>query len=124
VSKKRECYRHSRDRQISSLRKLREEPVVRINAETAREMGIKEGDKVYIETKRGKIEQTANLAEDIDPRVVEIDYGWYFPERDDKELLDWAASNINILTDNKPPMNREMGSATLRGFCCKVYKTS
>jgi len=122
VSKKREVYRHSRDRQISSLRKVNPEPVVSIHPETAGKLGIEEGDRVYVETRRGKIQQKASLTPDIDPRVVDIDYGWYFPERTDGELMDWALANINILTDNQPPFNREMGSTNLRGFCCKVSK--
>ena len=122
VSKKHACYRHSRDRQIPSLRELRPEPIVSLHPETAHELGINEGDNVFIETRRGRIEQKARLTNDLDPRVVEVDYGWYFPERTEKELMDWAASNINILTDNKPPFNKEMGSTNLRGFCCKVYK--
>ena len=122
VSKKSKYYKHSRDRQISSLRKMHPEPVVKINCETALKMGIEQGDIVYIETRRGRIEQKANLIEDIDPRVVEIDYAWYFPERNNRKLLDFAVSNINILTDNKPPWNREMGTPTLRGFSCKIYK--
>ncbi|MBW1997848.1 MAG: molybdopterin-dependent oxidoreductase [Deltaproteobacteria bacterium] len=124
VSKKREVYRHSRDRQIPSLRKVHPEPVVSIHPDTAARLGIQEGDMVYIETGRGRIEQKARLTPDIDPRVVEIDYGWYFPDRADRELMDWAQANINILTDNRPPFNREMGSTNLRGFCCKVYKAS
>jgi len=122
VSRKSKYYRHSRDRQISSLRKMHPEPLVKIHCETARKMGIEQGDIVYIETERGRIEQKASLVEDIDPRVIEVDYAWYFPERRDKELLDLPVSNINILTDNKSPWNREMGTPILRGFFCKIYK--
>ena len=38
------------------------------------------------------------------------------------ELFGWAKSNVNILTDDQPPFNREMGSANLRGILCKVSK--
>jgi anaerobic selenocysteine-containing dehydrogenase len=122
VSKKRDCYRHSGGRQITSLRKIRPEPLVQIHNQTAKRLGIEEGDFVFIETKRGRIKQKAHLVEDLDPRTVDVDYAWYFPERKDKELLDWAESNINILTSNKPPFNREMGTTNLRGFFCKIYK--
>jgi anaerobic selenocysteine-containing dehydrogenase len=121
VSKKRDCYRHSGGRQISSLREVRPEPLVQIHEETAKKLGIQDGDSVVIETKRGKIRQKAHLVKDLDPRTVEVDYGWYFPERRGK-MLDWAESNINILTSNKPPFNREMGTTNLRGFFCRVYK--
>jgi hypothetical protein len=52
---------------------------------------------------------------------VGIDYTWWFPEKGVSDLYGWAAANINILTDDQPPYNREMGSSNLRGILCKVY---
>jgi hypothetical protein len=54
--------------------------------------------------------------------VVGADYGWWFPEKGVSSLYGWTESNINILTDDKPPFNREMGSTNLRGILCKIYK--
>ena len=122
VSRKSRYYRHSRDRQIPSLRQRHPEPLVRIHAETAESMGIREGDWVYIETKRGRIQQKAKLTRGVHPKLIEIDYAWYFPEKGEEALMDWRKSNINVLTSNRPPFNREMGSTNLRGFFCKVYK--
>lgn len=76
---------------------------------------------MYIETKRGRIKQKAALSPNIDPRVVITEHGWWFPEKD-SEMHGWAESNLNILTDNNPPYARELGSVTLRGILCKVYK--
>ena len=90
--------------------------------ETAGKLGIKDGDWVYIENKRGKIKQKAALTTGIDPRVVIADYDWWFPEKGASELYGWAESNVNMLTNDKPPFNREIGSANLRGFLCRVYK--
>jgi anaerobic selenocysteine-containing dehydrogenase len=115
-------FRHSSGRQISTLRGSHPEPVASIHPEIANKLGIKPGDWVYIETKRGRIKQKATLATNIDSRVVGIDYAWWFPEQEAAELHGWAASNINILTDNKPPYNREIGSTNLRGIMCKIYK--
>jgi anaerobic selenocysteine-containing dehydrogenase len=115
-------YRHSGGRQIASLRGSHPEPVTHINSETAQRLGIEDGDWVYIETKRGRIKQKANLSTDIDPRVVGVDYAWWFPERGSFNLYGWAESNINIVTDDRPPFSREMGSSNLRGFLCKVHK--
>jgi anaerobic selenocysteine-containing dehydrogenase len=117
-------FRHSGGRQITTLRGSHPEPVISIHPQTAGKLGIREGDWVYIETKRGRIRQKAALTDDIDPRVVGVDYGWWFPEKGASSLHGWAESNINILTDDKPPYNREMGTANLRGFLCKVYKAS
>ncbi|UCE33088.1 MAG: molybdopterin oxidoreductase, partial [Deltaproteobacteria bacterium] len=98
------------------------EPITYINPQTAQRLGIGDGDWVYIETKRGRIKQKADLSTDIDPRVVGVDYAWWFPEKGPSNLYIWAESNINILTDDKPPFSREMGSSNLRGFLCKVHK--
>jgi len=32
------------------------------------------------------------------------------------------AAFVNVLTDNRPPFNPEIGSPNLRGISCKVYK--
>lgn len=123
TSRKRVAYRHTQGRQIPSLRAMHPEPVTVIHPETAAKLGIKEGDEVYIETKRGRIKQKATLTDWIDPRVVEVAYGWWYPERKlSEDLYGWAESNINILTEDGPPYNPEMGSTTLRGFCCRIYK--
>lgn len=115
-------FRHSGGRQIATLRGIHPEPMVNLHPKTADGLGIKEGDWVYIETRRGRIRQKAHLTTGIDPRVVGVDYAWWFPEKGVSSLYGWAESNINILTDDKPPFNREMGSTNLRGIMCKVYK--
>lgn len=114
-------YRGSAGRQIPSLRASHPEPVVEIHPETAVKLGIKEGDWVYIENKRGRITQKARLSTGIDPRVVFVDYDWWFPEKSISTLYDWEKSNANILTSNESPYNREMGTPNVRGILCKVY---
>jgi anaerobic selenocysteine-containing dehydrogenase len=124
TSRKDGCYRHSGGRQIASLRGSHPEPTTYVHPQTAEQLGIANGDWVYIETRQGKIKQRAILSADIDPRVVVVDYGWWFPEDGATDLYGWAESNINILTSDKSPFNREMGSVNLRGALCKVYKAS
>jgi anaerobic selenocysteine-containing dehydrogenase len=124
TSGKRGCYRHSSGRQISSLRGSHPEPLTYIHPQTAEKMGIADRDWVYIETRRGKIKQRAILSSDMDPRVVDVDYAWWFPEDEPADLFGWAQSNINILTDDQPPFNRETGASNLRGILCNVYKVS
>ena len=113
---------HSQDRHLETLRKKKPEPLITIHPETASKLGIEDGDWVNIETRRGGIKQVATLSTAIDPRVVCASYAWWFPERGASQLYGWEESNINILTDDEPPYNPEMGSTNLRGFLCKVYK--
>ena len=122
TSWKSEYYRHSGHRHIKALREYHPEPLVYIHPDTATELGITEGDWVWIATKRGRIKQKAAFSEDINPRVVGVDYAWWFPEKGADQQYGWRESNINILTDDTPPYNRELGSTNLRGILCKVYK--
>jgi anaerobic selenocysteine-containing dehydrogenase len=115
-------YIHSGGRQIRSLRVIHPDPLVAINKKTARTLGINDGDWIYIETKRGRIKQKAKLSSRINRRVVVLEHGWWFPEKE-AEMHGWAESNINVLTSNDPPYARELGSVTFRGIVCKVYKT-
>jgi anaerobic selenocysteine-containing dehydrogenase len=114
-------YRGSAGRQIPMLRAEHPEPLTLIHPETAGKLGIKDGDMVYIETKRGRITQRARLSTDIDPRVIYIDYDWWFPESGIETLYDWDKANLNILTSNDLPRSREFGTPTIRGILCKVY---
>jgi anaerobic selenocysteine-containing dehydrogenase len=114
---------HSAGREIKSLRDSHPEPLVTIHKDTARELGIKEGDWVFIENRRGRIKQKAKLSSSIDPRVIIAEHGWWYPEKD-KDMHGWAESNLNVLTSNDPPYARELGSVTLRGLVCKVYKAN
>jgi anaerobic selenocysteine-containing dehydrogenase len=115
-------YFHSSGRNLPSLRKLSPAPLISIHPETAARSGIREGDWVSVETKRGKIRQQARLDPAIDPRVVVLSFGWWFPEREDLELSGWRESNINILTDNGPPYDEAVGSTALRGALCRISK--
>ena len=116
-------YFHSSYRNIPSLRKLSPEPIVLIHPKTASHLGIDDGDWISIETKRGMIRQKAKLNTEIDPRVVILSFGWWFPERKDLELSGWKESNLNILTDNDPPYDPAIGSTSLRAVPCRVYKS-
>ncbi len=115
-------YVHSQDRHLHNIRKNKPEPLVNIHPDAAARLGISEGDTVFIENRRGRIKQKATLDAGIDPRVVSVGYGWWFPERGEAVLFGWDEANINILTDDSPPYSPEMGSPKMRGFLCKVYR--
>ena len=115
-------YHHSDNRHLATLRGTEPEPTIEIHPETAKGLGIEDGDQVYIETKRGRIKQRAVFTEGIDPRVVGLSYAWWFPEQGVESLHGWQESNINILTASEPPYNPEIGSTNLRGILCRVYK--
>jgi len=122
TSWKSEYYRHSGQRQIQPLRNRHPEPVAYIHPHTAVDLGIHEGDWVWIATKRGRIRQKAVLSDAMDPRVVGVDYAWWFPEKGPGDLYGWRESNINLITNQGPPYAAELGTPNLRGILCKIDK--
>jgi anaerobic selenocysteine-containing dehydrogenase len=117
-------FRHSGGRQIPSLRRSHPDPLVIIHPETARQHGIEDGEWIFIETKRGKIKQKAKVSACVDQRIIVIDHAWWFPEKRAQELFGWAQSNYNVLTNDNPPFNEELGSFSVRGLACKIYRVS
>ena len=112
---------HSEYRQLPSLRKKHPNPIVEIHPDTAAGLNIRNGDWVWVETKRGRIKQRARLTDGIDPRVIHVQHGWWFPEEPGPDHGIWT-SNANILTDNAPPYDPAMGTYQLRALLCKISR--
>ena len=118
-------YFHSEHRQIESIRKRRPEPQVQIHPETAKRLGVENGDWVWIETPRGRVRQKCLYFDGIHPQVVHSEHGWWFPELPGEEP--WLGgvweSNINVLTDDDPERcNPISGGWPLKTALCRVYK--
>jgi anaerobic selenocysteine-containing dehydrogenase len=117
-------YYHGAGREIPWLREQLPEPRLEIHPETAEELGISDGDWVWIETsqKEGRVKQKAELTLGIDPRVVHAHSHWWFPERKDDPGRGWTESNINAIMSDRPPYDPISGSHLVRGCLCKIYK--
>lgn len=118
---RRQQYFISNNRQIKSLRRQYPFPHVRLHPDTAARHGIREGDWVYISTSKGRITQKAELDPDMDPRVVNCDFAWWYPEAG-APGYGWDESNANVLTSCDNGCDSYMGSYQLRGILCNIYK--
>jgi len=118
-------YRHSMGRNVPWLRELVPDPVTQIHPKTAEELGIKEGDWVWIETPRGegRIKQKAKLTPGIHPQVVHFMAHWWYPEKPAPDHGLWE-SNINVVTSSDPPYEAICGGCPTRGLLCKIYKAT
>lgn len=119
-SRRREFF-HSEQRQVKSLRKSRPDPQAELHPELAGLHGIEQGDWIVISSPRGSIRMTARITEDINPGVINVEHGWWFPEKDEPEHGVWE-SNANMLTSNSPPYDTAFGTYQLRGLLCKIEK--
>ena len=116
---------HSEHRQVESIRKKRPHPLLQMNPQKAKELGIEDGDWVWIESIRGKIRMKCKYFDGIDPRVVHGEHGWWLPEMPGEEpwLHGVWESNVNVLVDDDPDVcNKYSGGWPLRTALVKVYK--
>lgn len=102
------AYLHSEFRNLPTLRKLAPEPMVEVHTETARGLGIADGDMVNVESPRGSVQLKAKVTADIHPRVVSMQHGW-------------SEANANLLTDDmaRDPIS---GYPSFRALLCRMSK--
>lgn len=115
-------YFHSEQRQQPYTRELYPTPHFQINSELAAKLGIEDGDWCWLESPHGKIRQVADVFDGIDPRVVEADHAWWFPELP-APTHGFDLCNINCLVD-KYSRDPIYGSTSLRAYLVKIYKAT
>ena len=84
------------------------EPFAALNPDTASKYGVKNGERIVVESPRGKVKLKANITKAIPPDSVFIPHGW-------KEQL------YNDLTDDKS-LDPIAGSFSTRAFLCRIRK--
>ena len=115
---------HSSGRQLKASRMQMPEPLIDVHPDTARRESLVEGDWVWVETPRVKGERVrlkVRITDEVDPRVVSAQHGWWFPEVDtpDHGCFD---SNINVVLSDDGPREPICGSVPLRGTICRLSK--
>lgn len=117
-------YWHTSFRELKSLRWMHPYPVTEIHPETARKIGVANGDFVYVETPLGRIRQRVRIIEGIRPDVVHSEAYWYYPELPEEEpyLFGMWDSNINAIISDDYDMNDYAGDNPFRAVLCNVYK--
>lgn len=103
-------YYHSRYRNIDSIREYskEKEPLVKLHPETALAQGVKEGEVIRVESRRGSIQLKAAITEEVIPGTLLIPHGW-------------DTANANELTDNVE-LDPISGFPPDRGFLAKIVK--
>lgn len=114
---------HSEHRQLRSMREFHPDPIVEMNTQDAHEIGLEDGDWVWIENPHGKCKQKLKLNDGHMHGFVSAEHGWWFPEKEAAEpsLFGLWESNINQLTVMDQYGPSSFGS-TYKTQLCKVYK--
>ncbi|GAH62964.1 unnamed protein product, partial [marine sediment metagenome] len=114
---------HSEHRQIPWLREIEPEATVEIHPDTAKALGIEEGNWVWIEGVRGKIKRKAKLTPVVHPKTVMALHGWWYPEREGKAPYFYGIWEVNV--NQLIPMGCQsksgFGGVPLKTMLCKIY---
>jgi anaerobic selenocysteine-containing dehydrogenase len=105
------AFRHTENRENPLLRELFPRPSVLIHPETARKLGLSEGDPVVIETETGNATLFAVLTLGIHPDVVQATPGWR-DEGNINRVVPWSQFAEGI------------GSVPMRRVLCRIRKGS
>lgn len=112
---------HSEHRQVPHLRSKRPWPIVQINPKAAREIGVKEGEWVWLENDRGRCKRVVQCFEGISEGVVMTDHAWWFPEGEREELFGMLDLNVNKLLNSYLPGRSGFG-ANYKSMLCRIYR--
>jgi len=100
-------YFHTGLRNVQALRDIKPVPELDINTDTAKSLGIDDGDQVFVESPYGRIVLKAHLTAGIHPKVVGVPHGWP------------GEANDNLLMNNET-CSLGIGTTPLRGTLCRV----
>jgi anaerobic selenocysteine-containing dehydrogenase len=102
---------------IPGLLKLQEKPNILIHPEDAEPRSIRDGERVWLKTKRGKVPFYAKVTDRIRKGVIEANMGGGGP----LQPQPWREANVNDLTD---PENRDpiSGFPVFKALLCEVIK--
>ena len=115
-------YFHSEHRQLPWCRELWPVPRVEINPLDADDLGVTQGDWVWIETERGKVRQVVDLYHGIRPGTINCEHQWWLPEfHGATKGFDLISINCLVNKDLRDPL---CGSSYARAYNVKVYKAT
>lgn len=118
-------YMHAMWREVEATRSRHRDPLVQVHPETAKSLGIEDGEWVWIETSMGRIRQRCLYFDGIKPGVVHADSQWWYPDLPGEEpfLYGIWLSNVNVIIDDDcEKCNEITGSWPLRYARCRLYR--
>ncbi len=116
-------YFHSEHRNIPWLRSVDPDPVVEIHPDTAKPLGIGNGEWVWVENWMGRCKLKAKVTLVVPRWMVMATHGWWFPEKEGAEPTLYGTWDFNV--NQLIPMGAQgkdgLGSP-IKHSLCRVYK--
>ncbi|HHU22491.1 MAG TPA: molybdopterin-dependent oxidoreductase [Clostridiales bacterium] len=117
---------HSEHRQVPWLRQFENEPIVELHPDTAAELGLNDGQWVWIEGTMGRCKRKLKITPVVHPKTAMAPHGWWLPETEGAAPSFYSTFEINV--NNLIPMGKNgtagYGGAPIKTMLCKIYPLS
>jgi len=115
---------HSEHRQIPWLREIEPDPNIEIHPQTAGELGVIDGEWVYVENHLGRVKAKAKVTPVVPPWMVMVAHGWWLPETQGTKPHFYGIWDYNV--NNLMRMGEQgrcgFGGGSHRSALCRVTK--
>lgn len=117
-------YFHSEHRMIPWLRVCDPDPLVEINPDVMKRLGIHNGEWVWVENDRGRIKRKVKENPAIGENMVSVPHGWWLPEKKGTgpEFYDNWDINCNVLVPLDTQSESGYGGGAYKTTLCRVRK--
>ncbi|MGI6071431.1 MAG: molybdopterin-dependent oxidoreductase [Lachnospiraceae bacterium] len=115
---------HSEHRQIPWLRQFEQEPIVELHPKTADEIGVNDGQWVWIEGVRGKCKRKVKTTEVVHEKIAMAPHAWWLPETEGAAPNLYGIWDINVNQLIPTGFNHPLtgyGGAPTKTMLCKIY---
>ncbi len=117
-------YFHSEHRNIPWLRVCDPYPLVEVHPKVMKQLGIDNGEWVWVENDRGRIRRKVKENPSMDPRIVSVPHGWWLPETEGKGPNFYGAFDINcnLLIPTDTQSESGYGGGAYKTTLCRLRK--
>lgn len=116
-------YYRSQHRQLAKMRKQHDYARVTLHPDTAADLGLVAGQRVWVETPLGRVQQELHVDEGQLPGVAHADSHFWYPEKKgnnhDGPFGVWE-SNINAILPDGEGYSDYAGDCYMRGLICRL----
>lgn len=114
-------------RHIPALRARKPDPQMFVEAATATQAGLADGDWAEVVTPQGQVRLKTAFRDDMPPGVVRVPHGWWLPERPEGDGTlsgAWDFADAQICPDDEDNLDLEQGVPHMKGLPCLIRKAA
>jgi anaerobic selenocysteine-containing dehydrogenase len=122
--RRKSAFFHSEHRMIPWLRELTPDPVIEIHPDTAKELGVIDGEWVIAENNHGHAKYKVEITPSAHPRIVSVGHGWWLPEAkaEAPSYFAFAEHNCNQLVPMGTQAKSGYGGSAYKTVLCRIRK--